>query len=88
MGGGKRHGHRRYLLSECTCTREMAVEFMWKYAGSPDAASAGFSDISSAAVDWAVESGVTNGTSDTTFSPEKTCTRAEIVTFLYRAFAE
>ena len=73
---------------DAPCTREMAVEFMWKYAGSPDAAYAGLSDISSAAVDWAVESGVTNGTSDTTFSPEKTCTRAEIVTFLYRAFAE
>ena len=70
------------------CTREMAVEFMWKHAGSPDAAAASFADISSAAVDWAVENGVTNGTSATTFSPDKTCTRAQIVTFLYRAFAE
>lgn len=70
------------------CTREMAVEFMWKHAGSPDAAAAGFTDISSAAVNWAVENGVTNGTSATTFSPDQTCTRAQIVTFLYRAFAE
>lgn len=70
------------------CTREMAVEFIWKHAGSPDAAAASFADISSAAVDWAVENGVTNGTSATTFSPDKTCTRAQIVTFLYRAFAE
>lgn len=73
---------------DAPCTREMAVEFMWKHAGSPDAAPASFADIASPAVDWAVAGGVTNGTSATTFSPDKTCTRAEIVTFLYRAFAE
>lgn len=67
------------------CTREMAVEFMWKYAGSPDAAQANFTDISSAAVNWAVEAGVTSGTSATTFSPDNICTRGQIVTFLYRA---
>ena len=72
---------------DAPCTREMAVEFMWKYAGSPDAAKADFTDASSDAVNWAVEQGVTNGTSDTTFSPNTTCTRAQIVTFLYRAFA-
>ncbi|MGN1001791.1 MAG: S-layer homology domain-containing protein [Oscillospiraceae bacterium] len=70
------------------CTREMAVEFMWKYAGSPNAAQASFTDVSSAAVNWAVEQGITNGTSDTTFSPAAICTRAQIVTFLYRGFAE
>lgn len=70
------------------CTREMAVEFMWKYAGSPDAAQANFTDISSAAVNWAVEAGVTSGTSATTFSPDDICTRGQIVTFLYRAFPE
>ena len=69
------------------CTREMAVEFMWKHAGSPEAAQAGFADASSEAVDWAVAQGVTNGTSDTTFSPDNICTRGQIVTFLYRAFA-
>lgn len=69
------------------CTREMAVEFMWKYAGTPDASAAEFTDVSSDAVNWAVENGVTNGTSATTFSPEQTCTRAQIVTFLYRAFS-
>lgn len=69
------------------CTRQIAVEYMWKQAGSPDAADAGFSDVSSDAVNWAVEQGVTNGTSANTFSPASTCTRAEIVTFLYRAFA-
>lgn len=72
---------------EDPCTRQMAVEFMWKHAGSPDAAAASFTDVSSDAVDWALANGVTSGTSDTTFSPNDTCTRAQIVTFLYRAFA-
>ena len=73
--------------SEAPCTRLMAVEFMWKHAGSPSAAQANFSDVSSDAVNWALDQGVTSGTSDTTFSPDDTCTRGQIVTFLYRAFA-
>lgn len=73
---------------DAPCTREIAVEFMWKYAGSPAAAQANFTDVTSEAVNWAVENGVTNGTSNTTFSPEATCTRGQIVTFLYRAFAD
>ena len=73
---------------DAPCTRETAVEFMWKHAGSPDAAAAAFTDVSSAAVNWAVEKSVTNGTSETTFSPDATCTRGQIVTFLYRGFAE
>lgn len=68
------------------CTRKMAVEFMWRHAGSPAAAAADFRDVSSPAVDWAVEKGVTTGTSATTFSPDQTCTRSEIVTFLHRGF--
>ena len=72
---------------DAPCTREMAVEFMWKHAGSPNAVSADFSDVSSGAVNWAVAQGVTNGTSNTTFSPFDICTRGQIVTFLYRAFA-
>lgn len=72
---------------ESPCTREMAVEFMWKYAGSPEAPQAEFTDASSGAVSWAVEQGVTFGTTDTTFSPDDICTRGQIVTFLYRAFA-
>lgn len=72
---------------ESPCTRLMAVEFMWKQAGSPSAAQAGFADVSSDAVNWALEQGVTSGTSDTAFSPDDTCTRGQIVTFLYRAFA-
>jgi hypothetical protein len=63
---------------------------MWKYAGSPDAAASNFTDVGSdyaAAVNWAVASGVTNGTSTTIFSPNDTCIRGQIVTFLYRGFA-
>lgn len=69
------------------CTRLMAIEFMWKQAGSPEASETTFTVVSSDAVDWAVEKGVTSGTSDTTFSPDQICTRGQIVTFLYRAFA-
>jgi uncharacterized repeat protein (TIGR02543 family) len=72
------------------CTRAMAVEFIWLSKDAPSAAQADFTDVSAdasyaKAVDWALETGVTTGTTDTTFSPEKTCTRAQIVTFLYRA---
>lgn len=73
---------------DAPCTRLMAVEFMWKQAGSPSASDASFTDVSSDAVNWAVEAGVTGGTTADTFSPDTTCTRAQIVTFLYRAFAE
>ncbi len=74
------------------CTRMLAVGFMWRIAGHPEAkAEAGFTDVSkethnTGAINWAVENGVTSGTGDgTTFSPENTCTRGQIVTFLYRA---
>ena len=73
---------------DAPCTREMAMEFMWRYSGSPIVPDAAFTDVTSDAVDWAVEAGVTSGTSETTFSPEQTCTRGQIVTFLYKAFAE
>ncbi|MCD8192204.1 MAG: S-layer homology domain-containing protein [Oscillospiraceae bacterium] len=78
---------------EAPCTRSMAVEFMWKLAGSPEAADAGFADVPAsadyaAAVNWALAENVTTGTSDSTFDPDGICTRAQIVTFLYRAFAE
>ena len=78
-----------------TCTRAETVTFLYRYAGSPavTTASCDFTDVSSGAyyfnaVLWAVENGVTVGTSATTFSPSKTCSRAEIVTFLYRAVAQ
>ena len=54
---------------DAPCTRLMAVEFMWKYADSPEAPKATFADVASDAVNWAVKQGVTNGTSATTFSP-------------------
>lgn len=74
------------------CTRSMAVTYMWKAAGSPSAKSANFTDVSdeaeyASAVAWAVEKGVTSGTSATTFSPGNVCTRGQIVTFLYRHMA-
>jgi hypothetical protein len=76
------------LTPDAPCTREMAVEFMWKFAGSPSAPETSFTDVSSAAVNWAVDAGVTNGMGNNLFMPDKTCTRAEIVTFLYRGFAK
>ena len=78
---------------DAPCTRAMAVEFMWKQAGSPDAGSAVFGDVPAGAsyngaVAWAVAHNITAGTSGTTFSPDATCTRGQIMTFLYRGLAE
>ena len=74
------------------CTRAQAVTFLWRAAGSPAAKSAvmPFTDVKAGsyyydAVLWAVEQGITKGTSDTMFSPDATCTRAQIVTFLWRS---
>ena len=74
------------------CTRAQAVTFLWRAAGSPAAKSSAmpFADVKAGsyyydAVLWAVEQGITKGTSDTMFSPDATCTRAQIVTFLWRA---
>lgn len=73
------------------CTRAQAVTFLWRAAGSPRAASSNpFTDVPASAyyydaVVWAVENGITGGTTPTTFSPNAPCTRAQIVTFLYRA---
>ena len=75
------------------CTRAMAVEFIWKQAGQPTASDSRFTDVPSnasyaQAVAWAISNGVTSGTSNITFSPDANCTRGQIVTFLYRDFAE
>lgn len=76
------------------CTRAKTMEFMWKAAGSPKASYDGrFADVTAdadyaQAVAWAVENGVTGGTTATTFLPDTTCTRGQIVAFLYRAFAK
>ena len=72
-----------------TCTRAHAVAFLYRMSGSPAAAGSTFSDVAAdayyrTAVAWAVEKGITNGTSGMTFSPDDTCTRGQIVTFLYR----
>ena len=74
------------------CTRAQAVTFLWRAAGSPAAKSSAmpFADVKAGsyyydAVLWAVEQGITKGTSETMFSPDATCTRAQIVTFLWRA---
>lgn len=75
------------------CTRASTMEYMWKAVGSPTAVYDGrFSDVSSnadnaQAIAWAVENKVTAGISKTTFGPNNTCTRGQIVTFLYRAFS-
>ena len=73
------------------CTRAQAVTFLWRAAGSPEPGIAEnpFTDVASdsyyyKAVLWAVEKGITSGTSATTFSPNVTCSRAQIVTFLWR----
>ena len=74
------------------CTRSDAVYYIWKAAStSKPEYKKGFTDVSSkdkyaSAVQWAVNQNITSGTSDTTFSPKETCTRAQIVTFLIRAF--
>lgn len=72
-----------------TCTRAHAVAFLYRLAGSPAVTGSSFQDVAAdayynAAVAWAVQQGITKGTSETTFSPNETCTRAQIVTFLYR----
>lgn len=72
------------------CTRADAVTYLWKAVGAPEAKEAvSFTDVAAdaayaQAVAWAVENGVTLGTSDTTFSPDTICTRGQIATFLYR----
>ena len=73
------------------CTREQAMVFLWKYAGSPNPGSSynPFTDVKSGkwyekAILWAVQNGITSGTSSTTFGVGQTCTRAQIVTFLYK----
>ena len=74
-----------------TCTRGQSVTFLYRVMDTASTAVNGFTDVAADsfcadAVAWAVESGVTNGTSATTFSPNNGCTRAQIVTFLYRAY--
>ena len=77
---------------ERPCTRAQIVTFLWRAAGSPEpkGAASGMTDVVSGsyyekAVAWAIENGITTGTTTSTFSPDATCTRAQAVTFLARA---
>lgn len=72
-----------------TCTRGQSVTFLYRAMGTAPTTVNGFTDVAAGdfyaeAVAWAVENGVTNGTTDSTFSPNNGCTRAQIVTFLFR----
>lgn len=79
---------------EGSCTRAQIVTFLWRYAGKPEPAStvSPFTDVQNTpetqwyykAVLWAAEKGITTGTTETTFEPDATCTRCQIVTFLWR----
>ena len=74
-----------------SCTRAQIVTFLWRAAGSPEPRTASsFTDVPASAyyakaVAWAVENGITNGMTETTFAPNATCTRGQSVTFLHRA---
>ena len=76
---------------DAACTRAQIVTFLWRAAGSPEPKTMrGFDDVSAdayyaKAVAWAIENGITAGTGEGKFSPDATCTRAQAVTFLYRA---
>ena len=90
VGEGITNGTSATTFSpDATVTRGQTVTFLWRYDGSPVVSSGSFADVPAdayyaSAVAWAVSEGVTNGTSATTFSPDAACTRAQIVTFLYR----
>ena len=76
---------------DATCTRGQGVTFLYRALKGSAGGGANFTDVKSDAfyadaVNWAVANNVTNGTSDTTFSPDDNCTRGQIVTFLYRAY--
>ena len=76
---------------DATCTRGQSVTFLHRALKGTASGSTNFTDVASDAfyadaINWAVANNVTNGTSNTTFSPNADCTRAEIVTFLYRAY--
>ena len=80
--------------AEGNCTRGQAAAFLWRANGQPQVSgSNSFTDVSGGdyfadAVSWAVEQGITSGTGNGAFSPNAPCTRAQIVTFLYRSMAD
>ena len=86
IGGAAFHG-------DTPCTRRDAVSYLWKLAGSPSVPPAGFTDVPDTAdyaqaVAWAVEEGITSGTSKVEFLPSNVCTRGQVVTFLYRTYGK
>ena len=90
-GTGVDEQGNNYFSPDASCTRAQAVTFLWRAAGSPEPSSTSnpFTDVPTGeyyykAVLWAVEKGITKGVSDTEFSPNTTCNRAQIVTFLHR----
>ncbi len=80
-----------HFAPDASCTRGQIVTFLWRAAGSPEPQTmSGFADVAAdsycaKAVAWAVERGITSGTGNGRFSPDEACTRAQAVTFLYRA---
>ena len=79
---------------DATCTRGQIVTFLWRFKGKPEPVNraAPFKDLKKDgfyldAVAWAVENNITNGMSANQFAPDNTCTRGQVVTFLYRAAA-
>ena len=80
------------FIPDAPATRAATVTYLWKLAGKPAADAAAFADVDAGAeyaqaVAWAVKEGITTGTSTTTFDPDSTCTRGQIVTFLHRSLA-
>ena len=79
---------------DATCTRGQIVTFLWRFKGEPDTSTdSGFSDVSpsqyyAAPVTWAVQNEITQGVGNNQFAPNNTCTRGQIVTFLYRTSQE
>jgi len=87
------HGIIDGFEADTPCTRAMVVTYLWRLAGRPETAGSQFADVPAdagyaQAVAWAVQNGITSGTGDNTFSPDTTCTRGQIVTFLYRAYGD
>lgn len=79
--------------AEEACTRASAMTYMWSHASKPASGNNPFSDVANntyyaQAVCWAVQKGITNGTTAITFSPDNPCTRAQIMTFLYRYYVK
>ena len=86
---------KTHFAPDASCTRGQVVTFLWRANGCPEPKSSSnpFTDVQKGkfyykAVLWAVENGITNGMTKTSFAPDTTCTRGQIVTFLYRAMAE